>query len=435
MSVDVVAGLLLLVMFVVGTTTRANIGVLGLLASFLLGGLWLHEDVDDILSGFPASFFVLILGVTYLFSVANSNGTMDWIIGSAARFVRGRALAVPIGLFVAATVITAFGAPSQAAVAILAPIGIRLGRACTLPVFVTGIMVILGVCGGSFSPLNILAIVANQSLVRAGISPEPLALFAGAVAANAVTALAVLLVATVRRRRTARSERRAVPVGPGSLSGDGAGSGPADPIVDEATPTVGLRLGPPAVLTLAGFMVVMVGSMVFRLDLGALALAVALLLHLGFPRADAMTGVNWDVVLLICGLVTYIGVMQRAGTFDRMGGVLAGFGSPVVATLMICLGAAVVSAFASSTATIGTAVTLAVPLMAGGDLWITGVVTAICLSSTFVDASPFSSAGALVIAGAPADAGRQMFRRLLAWGLSMIIVAPVLTVLFFVALP
>jgi hypothetical protein len=331
-------------------------------------------------------------------------------------------------------------------VAILAPIGIRLGRACRVPVFVTGIVIILGVSGGGFSPFNILAIVANQSLVESGIRPQPLALFAGVLAANAVVAAAVLGWTVLRARRAVEPAPRPIAVGAGPDHEDHvvphAGMNPEQPHVPDAgdqsadpdLPPWG-RLSPPVVCTLVGFAVVAVGSMVFGLDLGALALAVALVLHLVFPRPDAMSGINWQVILLICGLVTFIAVMQRAGTFDRVGESLAGIGSPVVAALMICFAAALVSAFASSTATISTGVALAAPLMVDGGLGTIGMVIAICLASTLVDASPFSSVGALTIAGAPAETGPTIFRKLLAWGFSMIVIAPVMSVFFFVVLP
>ncbi|GAA1383605.1 SLC13 family permease [Pseudonocardia kongjuensis] len=444
MHIDVLAGLLLVAVFVLGTTTRANIGVLGLLAAFALGGFAMGESTTEILAGFPASLFLLILGVTYLFSVANSNGTMEWVIGVAARAVRGRAVAVPTGLFAGAAVITAFGAPAQVAVVMLAPIGIRLGRSCGISPFVAGLMVILGVCGGSFSPLNILAAIANQSMRDNGLEPQPAALFAGVLAANLVLAASVIVFEGLRaRRRTARPVPAAVgPAGPAGSAGsagplgsaDSAGSagrgGSLDPV--DLPPRRPIDLAVAA--TLAGFLFVLLGSVALELDLGALALAVALLLHLLFPRPDAMDGINWNVLLLICGLVTYIAVMTRAGTFDRVAEGLAGVGSPVVAALLVCFGAALVSAFASSTATIGTAVVLAVPLIADGGLGAVGLVIAICLSSTLVDASPFSSVGALTVAAAPKGSAPRLFRALLIWGFSMILVAPVLSVLVFVAL-
>lgn len=434
MNVDLIGVLLLLAIFVIGTVSRVNIGALGLLASFVLGGMILQESTSEILAGFPAALFLLVLGVTYLFSVASSNGTMEWMIHSAALLVRGRALAVPIGLFVAATVVTAFGAPAQAAVAILAPVGIRLGREYGVPVFVTALMVIFGVGSGSFSPLNILAIIANQSLVDAGLEPEPLRLFAGALTANIVLVTVVLVFTQIQaRQRVSTKVAQSVGVGGGAGPGD---TGPEDTGQDPGSllstrPALTL----PIILTLAGFVLVLAGSMVFSLDIGALALAVAVALHLAFPRETAMSDINWQVILLICGLVTFIAVMQRAGTFDRIGEGLAGFGSPLIAILMICFGAAFVSAFASSTATIGTGVVLAVPLIGDGGLSAAGAVIAICVASTLVDASPFSSVGALTIAGAPADQARALFRKLLAWSLSMIVIAPLIGVLFFVVAP
>ncbi|MCP2626817.1 SLC13 family permease [Mycolicibacterium smegmatis] len=435
MNVDVVGGLLLALIFVLGTLTRVNIGALGLLASFVLGGIYLKEGTGEILLGFPASFFLLLLGVTYLFSVATSNGTMDWIVHSAALLVRGRALAVPVGLFVAATTVTAAGAPAQAAVAILAPVGIRLGRAYLVPTFVIALMIILGVCAGGFSPLNILAIVANQSLTEAGLQPEPLTLFTGAVLTNALLVAAVL-VFTQAKARGRVSLRQLQPTSVGDAD-TGTGGAPGsfaefsrdDPELDRP------RLTLPIVVTLAGFGVVIAGSMVFGLDLGGLALGVAVALHILFPRRAAGDDVNWQVILLICGLVTFIAAMERAGTFDRIGAHLAEFTSPLVAIAMICFGAAFVSAFASSTATIGTGVALAAPLVGHAGLPAAGVVIAICLSSTLVDASPFSSVGALTVAGAPAGESRALFRKLLIWSLCMIVVAPLISMLFVVIAP
>ncbi|WP_224391027.1 SLC13 family permease [Pseudonocardia sp. ICBG1293] len=432
MHIDVLAGILLVAVFVLGTTTRANIGILGLLAAFALGGFAMGESTTEVLSGFPASLFLLILGVTYLFSVANSNGTMEWVIGVAARAVRGRAVAVPLGLFAGAVVITAFGAPAQVAVVMLAPVGIRLGRSCGISPFIAGLMVILGVGGGSFSPLNILAAIANQSMRDNGLAPQPAALFAGVLGANLALAASVIVFGAVRARRLATQPVSATV---GSASGDDPSSGEGD----EPECSNGTDLPPrrpidlTVATTLAGFLFVLLGSVALELDLGALALAVALLLHLLFPRPHAMEGINWNVLLLICGLVTFIAVMTRAGTFDRVAEGLAGVGSPVVAALLICFGAALVSAFASSTATIGTGVVLAVPLLSDGTLGAVGLVIAICLSSTLVDASPFSSVGALTVAASPKRSAPRLFRSLLIWGFSMIVVAPVSSVLVFVA--
>jgi di/tricarboxylate transporter len=166
-----------------------------------------------------------------------------------------------------------------------------------------------------------------------------------------------------------------------------------------------------------------------------LALLLAMALHLLFPRKDSASKINWDLILLICGLTTYIAVLQRAGTVGRFGEFLTGLDSPVIGALLLCVSAGVISAFASSPATLGTTIPLAMPLVLEAGLPAVGLVAAIGLSATLVDATPFSALGGLTVAAAPTDEARPLFKRLLAWGLSLTILAPIVTVLTLVALP
>jgi di/tricarboxylate transporter len=431
-SFDLLAALTFLAVFVVGSVTRVNIGALGLVAAFLLGTFALGEDATTIASAFPASFFVLILGVTYLFSVASANGTIGWLLRGAHDRVQGRALGLPVALFLASAGVSALGAPAQAGVVLFAPLGIRLGKEIGLPPFVPAIAVVLGVTGGSFSPLNILALIANGGLQSNGLPVDEFPLMLASVATTAAIAAVVIAVDRVRSRRSVAADAALVTVGGRGAPARSAGIG-APAASGEDAPRGSIRT---YVITLAGFAVVLLASIVFRLDLGFAALAVAVVLHLLHRRADAMNEIAWDVILLACGLMTLIGVLDRAGTLDRVSETLTGFGSPLLATLMLCFAAALVSAFASSTATIGTSVVLLVPLAGGVDgVGVLGATIAICLSSTLVDASPLSSVGALSVASAPKEDAPRLYRQLLFWGFSMILVAPLLTWSLFVWLP
>lgn len=430
MSFDLLAALSFVAVFVVGSVTRVNIGALGLVAAFLLGTFALGEDAATVASAFPASFFVLILGVTYLFSVANANGTIGWLLQGAHRRVQGRSVGLPVALFLAGVGVTAMGAPAQAGVVLLAPIGIRLGKEIGLAPFVPAIAVVLGVTGGSFSPLNILALVANGGLQSNGLPVYEFPLLLASVLTTAAIAAAVIAVDRLRSRRL-------VPVGV-PVGGHGAGSSAtADASVAEepASERPDRRQRGTYVITLAGFAAVLVAAIFFRLDLGFAALTVAVLLHLLHRGSNAMNDIAWDVILLACGLMTLIGVLDRAGTLDRVSETLTGFGSPVLATLMLCFAAALVSAFASSTATIGTSVVLLVPLVSDGGVSALGATIAICLSSTLVDSSPLSSVGALTVASGTKEDAPRLYRQLLVWGMSMIVVAPLVTWSVFVWLP
>ena len=65
------------------------------------------------------------------------------------------------------------------------------------------------------------------------------------------------------------------------------------------------------------------------------------------------------------------------------------------------------------------------PLLETGAIGAVGLIIALSISSSVVDSSPFSTSGALVVANSPDDRRDFVYKKLLQWGMSMIIIAPV----------
>ena len=99
--------------------------------TFLVGTIVVGESARDMYSGFPVDLFVLLTGVTYLFAIAASNGTVERIVQAAARLVEGRRALIPWIVFVVAALPAMAGALGSAGVALLAPLAMRLARART----------------------------------------------------------------------------------------------------------------------------------------------------------------------------------------------------------------------------------------------------------------------------------------------------------------
>jgi hypothetical protein len=59
------------------------------------------------------------------------------------------------------------------------------------------------------------------------------------------------------------------------------------------------------------------------------------------------------------------------------------------------------------------------------------IATSMNVGGHLVDVSPLSTIGALCLAGTPADDSRALFNKLLAWGLSMAVVAALLCYVIF----
>jgi di/tricarboxylate transporter len=163
---------------------------------------------------------------------------------------------------------------------------------------------------------------------------------------------------------------------------------------------------------------------------------VAVVLALAFPDAQKGTvdKAAWSTVLLICGVVTYVGVLQKAGTVDWVGEGAAQLGSPLMAALLLSYVAGIVSAFASSTGILGALIPLAVPLLAAGQLEAGGLIAAIGISTTIVDVSPFSTNGALVLANMQTADRDRYFRLFLLYAGAITLIGPLLAWIAFVVI-
>jgi di/tricarboxylate transporter len=467
-SIHVIGVVGLVLVFVIGTLRPINIGALALIATFLLGTLVANETVDELLAGFPPNLFVLLVGVTYLFGLAAVNGTLEWVVDRAVGLLGDRPALVPWMIFFFSAVPTTAGALGPAGVAMLAPLCLRLGARYGIDRRMAALMVMHGSCLGNFSPLNGLAIIVRTSAEANGLEVSAAELFFGNAAYNIGLAVVIYLLfggRTLLRERGQRLEHLTGALGsastpvrvPGPAVEDpvvagvgtsdtavgGSGTGTSGTAVEHAgaVATALPRLAPERtplradqVVTMLVILGVAVGALVFDLEIGFLALIAAALLHLTFPSrfVNADRRIVWSVVLLICGVVTYVGALQRYGTIDVIGDGIAGLGVPLLTAFLLCLVGALTSAFASSAGLVAVLIPLAAPFLAQGEVGVTAMIIALAISATVVDSTPFSSVGALTLANAPEPERPKLFRTMLAWGLSMAVTAPMLTWLIFI---
>ncbi|MFC5749725.1 SLC13 family permease [Actinomadura rugatobispora] len=413
MSAELVSILALVIMFVIGTVLPINLGALALTGAFLVGTLVAGMSEDDIVGAFPGGLFVILVGVTYLFAIATNNGTVDWLVRASVRAVRGRIVAIPVVMFLLAALFTAIGAPAPAVAAILAPIAFGFAAEYGINAMLIGVLVAHGTNAGAFSPISVLGGIVNGVLDKARLPGNDVALFAGSflfnLAAAAIAFVAFGGLALLHRRHTRP---------PGTEPDDGG-----DETADD---TADLRLTPHQILTLAGIVGLCVATLAFDLDVGLVAITVAVVLAITSPDAHrgAVEKIAWPTVLLIGGVVTYVGVLEEMGTIDYVGDAVAGIGAPLLAALLICYVGAVVSAFASTVGILGALIPLAVPFLLSGEIGVAGVVAALAISSAIVDVSPFSTTGALLVANVRGMERDLFYRKLLRYGAAVTLVAP-----------
>lgn len=444
MPLELIPILALIAMFVAATLLPINMGTLGFVAAFLVGTLAVGMNTDDIIAGFPSELFLTLVGVTYLFAIAQNNGTVDLMVRGAVRLVRGRVAFIPWVMFGITGVLTALGALGPAAVAIIAPIALNFAKQYKINALLMGMMVIHGAQAGGFSPISVYGVTVNNIVAKAELLNSPVALFLGSLFFNA--AIGVLLFIFLGGRsligRTVHDDIE--PSTDGDDAADGAGGatragngngnvGTATMAATKSESQIDVKPLPTKVtydqvLTLIGLGALAVFSLVLDLDIGFVSMTVAAVLALASPKAQkgAVSQISWSTVLLIGGVLTFVSVLQEAGSVEWVGNGVAKLGMPLVVALLLCYVGGIVSAFASSTAILGATIPLAVPLLMAGEVSPIGVVVALAISSTIVDVSPFSTNGALVLANAQDVDRDKFYKQILKYSALVVAIGPLL---------
>lgn len=443
-------------MFVMATALPINMGVIAFVGAFLVGLLVAGLNAKAIMAGFPADLFLTLVGITYLFALAQNNGTIDWLVRMAVRAVRGRIAAIPWIMFFIAAGLTAVGAVSPAAVAIIAPIALGFAAKYGINPLMMGLFVIHGAQGGGFSPISIYGGITNKVVASANLPLDPIATMTASMVINLGVAILLFVLMggmkLIRRQADVSASGFGVAQvahgqGGAQVYGDAEGesmqegldSGKVGPSLLDAD--TGAHQGEGQRwyqwMTVIGLLALAVLTLFYKQDIGFVSITIGLLLTLMAPglQKRALGQVSWPEIMLIVGVSTYVGVLQKMGTIDFVGHSVAGLTSPLMAALLLCFVGAVISAFASSTAVLGSLIPLAVPFLQGDTgVGAVGFIAAMAVSSTIVDVSPFSTNGALVLANARGIDRDTFFRQLMVYGAIVTVVAPVLVWLLFVVL-
>lgn len=409
MSIPQIISLVLLLLVMVGAVwQKINIGILALCATFILV-LITGTSADKVYDSFPANLVVLIIGVSLMFSHLEFSGAIRWIIDGAFRIMGDHAVFIPWVGFLLGGFLSTVGIFGTGPVAILVPIFAFISVQYPGTYLINGLGVIMGSIGLGVSPLNPTGATIQHLGEQAGATYSVWGLWGVAVVVTAV-ALAALQVIFwwLNKRGKAVIEPQAAQVAQGEES-------------RKAQVHTGY-----AITSLIGLVLFVTGVVAFDFDVGLTSMAVAAVLQLIFRpvQTDMLAKVPWAAVLLIGGLLTYLGLLRSAGTIDAIQDGLNTMTTGVILVLVLAYATAGLCNVESSALGI---LSLTMPLAFGffGDssniFWI---VAAIAVPSGLMVMNPIHIAGALVVANAQKDRQNDVFRLFLYTSLGMTVVVP-----------
>jgi di/tricarboxylate transporter len=421
----------LILALVLSCTTTINVGILAIVLAWIVGVYFGGMGVEQIVAGFPAALFLTLAGVTLLFAQAHVNGTLDRLTHLAVRRAAGAPGVIPFIFFLLTATLSSIGPGNIAATALMAPLGMAAAGRYGIPPFLMAIMVANGASAGSVSPFTPTGVVVNGIAMNMGLGDVRWAIYFNNLAAHAAVACAgYLLLGGWRLIRQPPSQRAS-----------DAGQGPHEGAPDE-TASAGRALtarqdidAAPFQrqhgLTCAVIVALIVGVIGFNLNVGLAALTGAAILTLARAADEkaAIRAMPWHVILMVCGVTTLVALLDRTGGLALFADFLGRLATPGTSTAVAAFFSGLISIYSSTTGVVLPALLPTIPdliaTIGGGDAM--ALVSSMTIGGHLVDVSPLSTLGALCLAAAPPGTDtRALFNTLMAWGLSMTVVAAAL---------
>jgi di/tricarboxylate transporter len=394
---------------VLSCTTTINVGVLSLALAFIVGVLLNGMTADAVLSGFPVSLLITLVGVTLLFSIADCNGTLERVTARAVALCRGRAGLLPVMFFGIGFALATIGAGATPASALLAPPAMAAAGRAGIPPLLMAIMAGNGALAGTLSPFAPTGIVANGVMERIGLGGVEWQTYAYNALAHAIAGIGGFLVlGGWRLLRSGRAvEASAVP--------------------DTMAPRHWLTLAGIAalVLSVAGFGV--------NVGMAAIIIATALILLRTVDESKAIQRMPWGVIVMVTGVTVLVAMVEETKGLQLIATAMASVATSSTLSPIVAFGTGVISIYSSTSGVVLPAFLPMVPDLAR-QLAVEPLPIAWSMSvgASLVDLSSLSTVGALFMAGAAAGTDtRRLFNALLAWGLSMAVVGALICWLMF----
>lgn len=307
---------LLVLIFGISMWRDISMGVVAFSVAFISGTLYFGVSTAEITKDFPGALVTTLIGVTYLFGVARTNGTIQQIVRSLVGLVHGKVLLLPWVFFMLAAAITASGALSLATYSILIPLGLSFARSHKVSPLVMGLSILNGTNAGGFSPIAIYWVIVNNVLVDNGIHVQPMPVFWWTFAVNVLLNVGACLLFSARNG----DRLHVTPTRTDEAT-----------VAEHATPAAqdqhwtGQQL-----LTMALLAAMVVGAIFFHLDVGFAAFCIALVLAVIDPASgkEGTKEIGWGVMLLIAGIVTFINMLETAGIVTLVANNVAHIGTP-----------------------------------------------------------------------------------------------------------
>lgn len=365
--------LFLLLAIFLGFVRKMNTGLLCIAFALVLGRM---SGVSDavIMKGFNSSLFIMLLGVTYLFSMAQINGSLDLLAQKVIALAGRRVYLIPVIIYVFSIVLAALGPGSVPTMAIMMVFSMSLAAEMKISPVLLSTLTVLGSCAGGLSPLAATGIIGANLCAEFGLTGIENDFLLNGVFSFTVYAVIVYVWLGGYKLRA------------------------AEDVGEKVIPAFNRK----QLLTIAGIVAMVFMVMLLHINVGLVSFAVAAVLS--FLRvseeAKAIRHIPWNTLLLITGVGVLMQLIIDLGGINILSAALVSIMNAKSAAAVMGLTSGIMSWFSSSSGVVMPTLLPTVPHIAqqlGGvnELELASSITTI---SHVAAISPLSTGGALALA-------------------------------------
>ena len=192
MNWGLVSLIMLVVAIALGFFRKLNVGLLCIAFAVVLGRFAGFKEAN-VIAGWSTGLFMMLLGVMFLFSIAQNNGTLELFARKVVALSGKQTKMIPIAVYVMTTFLAAIGPGTIPVMALTMPIAMALAAETGISPVLLAPITVLGSAAGGISPIAPTGIIGITLSAAQGIKGIDMPYFYNSLMAETIWAAILYL--------------------------------------------------------------------------------------------------------------------------------------------------------------------------------------------------------------------------------------------------
>lgn len=423
MGILLICSIIIILVIIMGTITKTNVGLWAIFSAYILGTFVLKISPTEIINLWPTKLFLMLFAVTFFYSFATLNGSLEKLALHAVYICRSIPWALPVVLYFLGFILAGIGA-GDGAIVLLLPISITIAGITGMNYFLAALSVICGVSIGGLTPISTIHIFIKELMEQAQYSQEIAGTYAYRTLLHSFILYTIIFIAAYIIFKGYKIKAREI-AKPSAFEG-------------KQKITLGIIFLYICIMVFIPLLNIVFPKVTFleylkkNLNIAFVSFFCALLCLL-FKVGDekkSFLRVPWRAFTVLCGMSMLISIVTKTGSINRISEFLSSNFSHTLSPVLFATFSGIMSFFVSGFV-VNTTFFPLVPGVAAGGIDAGLLFSAIAVGALTTAVSPFSSMGAMAVSLIEDEEKRSsFFFGLMAWAIVNIIVHAILLFLF-----